>query len=59
MRAIGKPDLLLADEPTGNVDPALASRLLRLFLELNKFGTTVLIASHDGLLIQEAQGAGR
>ena len=52
---IGKPDLLLADEPTGNVDPALASRLLRLFLELNKFGTTVLIASHDGLLIQEAK----
>jgi cell division transport system ATP-binding protein len=52
---IGKPDLLLADEPTGNVDPALASRLLRLFVELNRFGTTVLIASHDSLLIQEAK----
>jgi len=52
---IAKPDLLLADEPTGNVDPALASRLLRLFLELNKFGTTVLIASHDSLLIREAK----
>ena len=52
---IARPKVLLADEPTGNVDPALASRLLRLFLELNKFGTTVLIASHDGLLIQEAK----
>ena len=52
---IGKPDLLLADEPTGNVDPALASRLLRLFVELNRFGTTVLIASHDSLLIQEVK----
>ena len=52
---IGKPDLLLADEPTGNVDPALASRLMRLFVELNRFGTTVLIASHDSLLIQDSK----
>ena len=52
---VGKPDLILADEPTGNVDPALGQRLLRLFLELNRQGTTVLIASHDGLLIQEAK----
>ena len=44
---VAKPDLLLADEPTGNVDPALALRLLHLFLELNRFGTTVLIATHD------------
>ena len=48
---IGKPDLLLADEPTGNVDPALAVRLLRLFNELNKLGTTVVIATHDTQLI--------
>ncbi|CAN5245453.1 cell division ATP-binding protein FtsE [soil metagenome] len=51
---IAKPQLLLADEPTGNVDPALAKRLLRLFLELNRLGTTVLIATHDAGLI--AQG---
>lgn len=44
---IGKPDLLLADEPTGSVDPALAERLLRLFVELPKSGTSVLLATHD------------
>ena len=50
---IARPQLLLADEPTGNVDPTLAQRLLRLFIELNKSGTTVLIATHDiGLMDQ-------
>ncbi len=44
---ISKPDLLLADEPTGNVDAALGKRLLRLFIELNKVGTTVVLATHD------------
>ena len=44
---IARPQLLLADEPTGNVDPALARRLLRLFVELNKSGTSVVIATHD------------
>jgi cell division transport system ATP-binding protein len=44
---IARPQLLLADEPTGNVDPVLARRLLRLFLELNKSGTSVVIATHD------------
>ncbi len=44
---IARPDLLLADEPTGNVDPSLGRRLLRLFLELNKLGTSVIIATHD------------
>jgi cell division transport system ATP-binding protein len=52
---IGKPELLLADEPTGNVDPALARRLLHLFLELNRLGTTVLIATHDHKLVQQAK----
>ena len=44
---IARPQLLLADEPTGNVDPVLARRLLRLFVELNKSGTSVVIATHD------------
>jgi len=52
---IGKPELLLADEPTGNVDPALARRLLHLFVELNRLGTTVLIATHDHKLLQQAK----
>ena len=44
---IARPQLLLADEPTGNVDPNLAQRLLRLFVELHKSGTSVVIATHD------------
>lgn len=44
---ITRPDLLLADEPTGNVDPSLARRLLRLFIELHRLGTAVVIATHD------------
>jgi cell division transport system ATP-binding protein len=42
-----QPDLLLADEPTGNVDPGLARRLLRLFAELHRQGTSILLATHD------------
>lgn len=50
---IAQPELLLADEPTGNVDPTLARRLLRLFFELNRLGTAVVIATHDiGLMDQ-------
>ncbi len=52
---ISKPDILLADEPTGNVDPALAKRLLHLFSELNRQGTTVLLATHDESLIRQAK----
>ncbi len=49
---IVRPELLLADEPTGNVDPALARRLLRLFVELNRSGTSVIIATHDEALME-------
>ena len=49
---INRPALLLADEPTGNVDDAMAKRLLHLFLELNKLGTTVVIATHNEGLIR-------
>jgi cell division transport system ATP-binding protein len=44
---IGRPDILVADEPTGNVDPEMAARLLYLFDGLNKLGTTVVVATHD------------
>ncbi|OYW32431.1 MAG: cell division ATP-binding protein FtsE [Rhizobiales bacterium 12-66-7] len=50
---IGRPEFLLADEPTGNVDPTLARRLLRLFVELNKSGTSVLLATHDIALMDQ------
>jgi cell division transport system ATP-binding protein len=50
---IGRPQLLLADEPTGNVDPAMAERLLRLFIELYKSGTSVVIATHDIALMNQ------
>ena len=48
---IRRPELLLADEPTGNVDPKTSLRLLRLFEELHKLGTTVIIATHDESLL--------
>jgi len=50
---IVKPELLLADEPTGNVDPPLARRLLRLFMELQQLGTAVVIATHDLNLMEQ------
>ena len=51
---VNRPDILLADEPTGDVDPAMALRILRLFVELNRLGTTVLIASHDEQLVAQS-----
>jgi cell division transport system ATP-binding protein len=50
---IDQPSLLLADEPTGNVDPPLARRLLRLFIELHRSGTAVVIATHDLALMDQ------
>jgi len=50
---ITRPEILLADEPTGNVDPPLAKRLMRLFIELNKLGTSVIIATHDIVLMNQ------
>ena len=44
---IGRPDILLADEPTGNVDPELSLRLVSLFVELNRMGTTIILATHE------------
>jgi cell division transport system ATP-binding protein len=52
---IEQPEILLADEPTGNVDPPLARRLLRLFLELNRLGTAVVIATHDIALMEQVE----
>lgn len=48
---VHKPRLLLADEPTGNLDPELSEDIMRLFEQFNQIGTTVLIASHDHSLI--------
>jgi cell division transport system ATP-binding protein len=56
---IVRPELLLADEPTGNVDPGLARRLLRLFIELHKSGTAVVIATHDISLMDQFPDARR
>jgi len=50
---IGRPDLLVADEPTGNVDPDMAVKLLRLFEALNRLGTTVVVATHDVHLLRK------
>ncbi|HUO98067.1 MAG TPA: cell division ATP-binding protein FtsE [Rhizomicrobium sp.] len=52
---VAKPDLLIADEPTGNVDSEIGARLIRLFAELNRLGTTVLIATHDRGLVESAR----
>jgi cell division transport system ATP-binding protein len=56
---IMRPELLLADEPTGNVDPSLARRLMRLFAELHRSGTSVVIATHDLALMDQFEGARR
>ena len=51
---VTRPDLILADEPTGSVDAVMAERLLKLFQSMNRLGTTVLIASHDQALAERS-----
>lgn len=50
---IGRPEILIADEPTGNVDPEMAVKLMRLFEALNRLGTTVVVATHDVQLLRK------
>ena len=52
---IMSPEVVLADEPTGNVDPEMSQRLLSLLVELNRMGTAVMIATHDLTLIRNAK----
>ena len=54
---IGRPEILVADEPTGNVDADMARRLLTLFEALNRLGTTLVVATHDLPLIAQVEGA--
>ncbi len=54
---IGRPELLVADEPTGNVDEAMADRLMQLFGSLNGLGTTVVVATHDMHMIARIRAA--
>jgi len=53
---INEPVLLLADEPTGNLDPDLALEIMQIFKRINARGTTVLIATHDKDMIQRIKG---
>jgi cell division transport system ATP-binding protein len=50
---IARPHLLIADEPTGSMDSEMGIRLMRLFVELNRVGTTVVVATHDQTLIRQ------
>ncbi len=54
---IGRPEILVADEPTGNVDPEMAARLLHLFATLNSLGTTIVVATHDIHLLSRISNA--
>ena len=51
---VNRPTLLVADEPTGNLDPELSNRVLRLFEEFNRAGVTILLATHDIGLVKHS-----
>lgn len=55
---IASPELIVADEPTGDLDPETAERVMKLFVDLHRIGKTVLIATHDLALVRRAQGQG-
>lgn len=52
---VGKPEVLIADEPTGNLDPESSLRILKLFKEINLSGTTILVATHNAELVDKFQ----
>jgi cell division transport system ATP-binding protein len=52
---VNRPEILLADEPTGNVDHEMALRIFRLFVELNRLGATIVIATHDQDLVARSR----
>ena len=53
---LNNPELIIADEPTGNLDPETSLEIIELFERLNKFGTSMIIATHDYNLIQKLKG---
>ncbi|MDA0885468.1 MAG: ATP-binding cassette domain-containing protein [Bacteroidetes bacterium] len=53
---LNNPELIIADEPTGNLDPETSLEIIELFQRLNKFGTSMIIATHDYNLIQRLKG---
>ena len=55
---VNQPEILVADEPTGNLDPEMAREIFELFLEINRRGTTVLVATHDARRARAARQAG-
>ncbi|MBO9637481.1 MAG: ATP-binding cassette domain-containing protein, partial [Siphonobacter aquaeclarae] len=50
---LNEPEILLADEPTGNLDPEVSEEIMRLFLQINKSGMAVLMATHDFDLLRK------
>lgn len=53
---VNNPELIIADEPTGNIDPELSYEIMELLVEINKRGTTVLIVTHEHNLVNEFGG---